>query len=94
MNPKLIDLLRCPLTSQPLRRARPDELEAINRALADGSASTNGRADLHPSYSAALVTVDGSHVYPVVDDIPVMLAEQALPTARISDFPQAVASRM
>ena len=66
------------------RLARP---EALNRAIAAGDVT---RADDSPQSTPlreALLTRDRKTVYRVDDGIPVLLAEEAIATTQIGDFP-------
>ena len=89
MDRKLLDLLACPATRQPLALLDGAGLEALNRAIAAG---TLQRADGSPQRDAlreALVTRDRSLAYRVDDGIPVLLAEEGMDTAQVPGFPRA-----
>ncbi|MBB1088058.1 Trm112 family protein [Lysobacter sp. SG-8] len=89
MDRKLLDLLVCPTTRQPLALLDKDGLAAVNAAI---TAGTLRRADgaLEPSpLDEALVTRDRRTVYRVDDGIPVLLAEDALATTGLDGFPAA-----
>ena len=89
MDRKLLDLLVCPTSRQPLQLLDGRGLTALNAAIeaggllrADGSAQTE---TLHE----ALITRDRKTVYRVDDGIPVLLAEEAIATSQIAAFPGA-----
>ncbi|UYB53873.1 Trm112 family protein [Xanthomonas sp. AM6] len=87
MDRKLLDLLCSPDTRQPLALLDARGLEALNRAIADGTVQ---RADGSPQAQPlreALVTRDRKQVFRVDDGIPVLLAEEAIATAQLADFP-------
>jgi uncharacterized protein YbaR (Trm112 family) len=87
MDRKLLDLLCSPDTRQPLALLEPRGLEALNRAIAAGQVVRgDGNAQAEPLHQA-LVTRDRRQVYRVDDGIPVLLVEEAIATAQISDFP-------
>jgi uncharacterized protein YbaR (Trm112 family) len=86
---RLLDILCCPVTKSPVRPLSPGELDALNRAIAGGSIRTEAGGALHAPASAALITRDGRTIYRIEDDIPVMLADEAVATAQIADFPRA-----
>ena len=89
MDRKLIDLLCSPDTRQPLSLLDAGGLEALNRAIAAGGVV---RADGNPQTAPlreALITRDRKTVYRIDDGIPVLLAEDSLPTAQIEGFPGA-----
>ncbi|MEZ5461836.1 Trm112 family protein [Dokdonella sp.] len=87
MDKHLLDILCCPQSKTPVRAARRDEIEALNRAVAGGAlVNVAGKAVL-TSFPDALITRDGKTVYRVEDDIPVMLADEAVSTLQLTDFP-------
>jgi uncharacterized protein YbaR (Trm112 family) len=75
---KFLELLRCPVTRQPVAVLPKDRLRALNAAAAAGTLHyADGRA-VTGSIDAALVTEDGTRAYAVRDGIPVMLAEECI----------------
>lgn len=89
MDRKLLDILVCPATRQPLALLEPAGLEAFNHAIqtaavrrGDGSAQTEVLRE-------ALVTRDRKTVYRIDDGIPVLLVDDALATAQVAGFPAA-----
>lgn len=89
MDRKLLDLLVCPATRQPLALLEPRGLTALNAAIAAGAAvREDGSAQAEP-VREALVTRDRKRVYRIDDGIPVLLAEEAIATARLPEFPAA-----
>ena len=88
MDKKLLDILCCPTSKQPLALLGAAELEALNRAIAAGNVA---RADGSPqaeTLGEALVTRDRRTVYRVDDGIPVLLADEAIPTDPVDGFPR------
>jgi uncharacterized protein YbaR (Trm112 family) len=85
---RLLDILCDPVTKSPVRVLSAGELDALNRAVAAGKVSTEGGAPLKAAATAGLITRDGRTIYRVEDDIPVMLADEAIATAQIADFPR------
>ena len=89
MDRKLLDLLVCPATRQPLAMLDARGLEALNRQMATGGLQrADGSAQAEP-LRAALVTRDRKTVYRIDDGIPVLLVEEAIATAQAADFPAA-----
>ena len=88
MDKRLLDLLVCPLSKVPLRPLSAGELSAVNRAIAAGSVATVTGAAVTAPLAAGLITRDGRVIYPVVDDIPVMLSEASIGTTQLNDFPR------
>lgn len=87
MDRKLLDILVCPSTRQSLRLLDDAALAAVNRAISAGSVKrADGSAQPDP-LQAALVTHDGRTVYRIDDGIPVLLADEAIPTSGIDGLP-------
>ncbi|CAN7211580.1 Trm112 family protein [Pseudoxanthomonas sp. LjRoot143] len=87
MDRKLLDLLCCPTTRQPLAVLDARGLEALNRAIGDGQVKRADDTAQTDALREALVTHDRKTVYRVEDGIPVLLAEEAIATAQVTDFP-------
>ena len=88
MDRRLLDILCCPVTKSPVRLLSSGELEALNRAITEGAVRTESGTALKGSATAGLITRDGRTIYRIEDDIPVMLADEAVATAQIADFPR------
>ena len=87
MDRKLLDILCCPSTRQSLAMLDTQGLDALNRAITAGGIK---RADESPQADPireALLTRDRKTIYRVDDGIPVLLAEEAIATAQIENFP-------
>lgn len=87
MDKRLLDILCCPATKQPLRPLTRAELETLNRAIAGGGAQTAAQAPVSAALAAGLITADGKRVYRIDDDIPVMLADEAIMVSQLDGFP-------
>lgn len=89
MDRKLLDILVCPATRQPLARLDKRGLEAVNRAIATGVVKRVDGTAQHEAIREALVTRDGRTLYRIDDGIPVLLIEEGIATAQVGDFPHA-----
>lgn len=78
MDRKLVELLACPTTRQPLRLLDRSGVDALNRAIAEGGIRRGDGALQTVALDTVLVTADGRTGYRVDDGIPVLLAEDAL----------------
>jgi uncharacterized protein YbaR (Trm112 family) len=72
-------ILQCPESHRPLRLADTELLDRLNRAIADGRVKNRLGNAIDRRLTAGLVRDDGMLLYPVVDDIPVLLADEAIP---------------
>ena len=84
MDRKLLDLLACPATGQPLRPIDGPRLDALNRAIADGRIARGDGTPQADRVDAALATADGLRAYRVDDGIPVLLAGESLDLAPLA----------
>lgn len=76
---ELLDLLVCPESKQPVRPADAALLARLNEAIGRGSVTNRGGDAVAQPLTDALVRDDGALVYPVRDDIPIMLIDEAIP---------------
>ncbi|MDQ3618485.1 MAG: Trm112 family protein [Pseudomonadota bacterium] len=89
MDRKLLDLLVCPTTRQPLSLLNHRGLDAFNNAIAHGPVLRGDGSAQTDALREALVTRDRKLVYRLDDGIPVLLAEEAIDTTQVDDFPAA-----
>ena len=78
MDKRLLTILRCPVSHKGLSEAKRDQLDRINAAIAAGELSNHDGSKLEKPLDQALVTDDGKRVYPIVDDIPVLLEGESI----------------
>lgn len=76
---ELLDILVCPETKQPVRLADDAALGRLNAAIREGGVTNQGGQAVSEEVSEALVREDGRVAYPVRDDIPIMLIDEAIP---------------
>ncbi len=86
MDKHLLDILRCPVSGQPLALLGKDKLKKLNAAIADGGVKQQDGETVSAALTEALVTANGTTVYPVRDGIPVMLEDQSIATAQLQNF--------
>jgi uncharacterized protein YbaR (Trm112 family) len=89
MDRKLLDLLVCPTTRQPLALLDSHGLAALNEAIGAGRVTRNDGSAQTDTVREALVTRDHKLVYRLDDGIPVLLAEEAIASAQIAGFRRA-----
>ena len=76
---ELLDILVCPESKQPLRLADAELLGRLNAAVASGAIANRGGAPVTEPVTEGLVREDGVWLYPVRDEIPIMLIDEAIP---------------
>ena len=83
---KLLEILCCPVSKTPLGPLSSDKLNKLNDAIALGEVLYVGGEGVKDSLQEALITEDNKVMYPVQDDIPILLEEMGIGTAQFSDF--------
>lgn len=83
MDKKLLDILACPVTRQPLALLDGDKLKSLNAAIAAGGVRFGDHAQTE-TLREALVTRDGKRIYRIDDGIPVLLPEEGVEAASIN----------
>ena len=78
VDPELLEILVCPETHQPVRTADPELLERLNAAIAAGSVTNRGGEAVSEPVEEGLIREDEKVLYPVREDIPIMLIDEAI----------------
>ena len=86
VDPKLLEILVCPITKVSVGMLGKRRLTVLNRAIAEGGVRYLDGAVVQDPLDEALVTGDGRTVYRVDDGIPVMLEDLAIPTEQLADW--------
>jgi uncharacterized protein YbaR (Trm112 family) len=89
MDRKLLDILVCPASRQPLEALEKAGLDALNQAIGAGGVTRVDGTPQSEVLREALVTRDRKTVYRVDDGIPVLLVEEGLATSQVAGFPPA-----
>ena len=78
VDPELLQILVCPETRQPVRLADGDILVRLNSAIEAGSVVNQGGQEVREPIEEGLVREDGKLLYPVREEIPIMLIDEAI----------------
>jgi uncharacterized protein YbaR (Trm112 family) len=79
IDPQFLELLRCPETRQPLSPADPSLLERLNQEITAGRLRNRGGEPVVRAFDGGLIRQDGRYLYPICQDIPVLLIVEAIP---------------
>ncbi|MEM7610793.1 MAG: Trm112 family protein [Pseudomonadota bacterium] len=78
MNQKLLDIVCCPLTHQPLHKASAPLLGTLNQRIEQGEMHNASGTILDAQLQAALVTEDERRIYPIYDGLVSLLASESI----------------
>lgn len=79
----LLSILCCPETKQDLSVADEGLVARINQLIESGSLKNRGGQKVTQKIDAGLVRSDRQYLYPVREDIPVMLIDEAVPLSNL-----------
>jgi uncharacterized protein YbaR (Trm112 family) len=80
----LLAILCCPETKQAVHLADETLIRKLNEAVRQGSLKNKAQKPVTESLDGGLIRVDRKILYPIREDIPVMLIEEGIPLEQIS----------
>ena len=83
---KLLEILCCPVSKTPLTRLTASRLKKQNTVISEGSVLTVTGDVVGQTLREALITEDSKVIYPVIDEIPILLEERGIGTTQFQDF--------
>ena len=75
---QLLDILRCPQDQSKLKPANDQLVKQINRAIDGKQVVTVAGHQLEKHLEGGLIRESGDLMYPIFDQIPVMLPDEAI----------------
>ena len=81
---ELLKLLVCPEDRTRLTPASADVVEAANRMIGAGALRNRLGRVVERHLDGGLVRADGKLLYPIVDDLPIMLIDEAVPLEQLA----------
>ncbi|MBN1575398.1 MAG: hypothetical protein JW913_02525 [Chitinispirillaceae bacterium] len=81
VDPKLLEILCCPETKQDIQLVDDAIIEKINAAIKAGSLKNRGGETIKETIDAGLLREDRKYLYPIREDIPIMLIDEGIPFA-------------
>lgn len=74
----LLEILVCPEDKTPVREADAGLVDKINAAIKAGTLKNRAGDAVEKPIDGGLIREDGKYLYPVRDEIPVMLIDEAI----------------
>ena len=78
MDEKLLEIICCPETYQPLKLADTELVTELNQRVQKGVFLSRSGEDVKEKIDEGLVREDGKILYPVRQNIPTLLIEQGI----------------
>jgi uncharacterized protein YbaR (Trm112 family) len=75
---ELLEILACPATRKPLRVATAAEVAQVNARIAARTCTNVGGTQVEAALTEGLTREDGAVLYPVREDIPVLLIDEGI----------------
>ena len=79
LNPRLLEILVCPENKTSVRLAEPEIIAALNKQVAAGSLKNRDGDLVREPLEGGLIREDGQYLYPIRQDIPVMVIAEGIP---------------
>ena len=88
IDPRLLEILCCPVSKVPVLKLGRNQLTVLNAAIARGGVQNVAGVEVKDKLEEGLITQDGKVVYRIDDGIPVMLPDEGIGTTQFQDFPR------
>ena len=79
INKELLDILCCPETKQDIEYIEGDVIKKINAEIKSGALKNRGDEIVKEPIDAGLLREDRKFIYPIREDIPIMLINEGIP---------------
>lgn len=75
----LLEILACPENKTPVKLADQALVDNLNSRIEKGELKNRGGQVVEKKLDGGLIREDGAYLYPIEDEIPIMLIEEAIP---------------
>lgn len=82
---ELLKILVCPEDKTPVHLVEGDVLERLNAAIEGGQLKNRAGESVDTPIEGGLLREDGSYLYVIREDIPVMLIDEAIPMEQLTE---------
>lgn len=85
VDPELLKILVCPENKSDLTLIEGDTIEKANAAIERRALKNRAGAVIEEKIDAGLLRADKAYMYPIRDDIPIMLIDEAIPYGQLNN---------
>ena len=78
VDPELVSILACPETKEPVELASEELVATLNELINKGAVKNRGGTAVTETMDGGLIREDRRFLYPIREDIPIMLIEEAI----------------
>ena len=75
----LLAILACPETKEPVALAEEELIAELNSRIVRGEIKNRAGKTVEGKIDGGLVRADGAYLYPIQDEIPILLLDEAIP---------------
>jgi len=79
VHPELLEILACPEDKTPVTLADDEVVNKANAAIEARTLKNRAGTVIEGKIAGGLVREDGAYMYPIRDDIPIMLIDEGIP---------------
>jgi len=76
---KFLEIICCPETRQNLRIAEESLIDKLNLLIEEEKLLNRIKQPVRDKIDGGLIREDGKYLYPVIEEIPVLLIDEAIP---------------
>jgi uncharacterized protein YbaR (Trm112 family) len=84
VHPELLQILVCPENKTPVTLADPELIGRANAAIESRTLKNRAGAVIETRIDGGLIREDRAYMYPIRDDIPIMLIDEAIPMDQLA----------